>query len=69
MTRKEVTVKSGSISGLSEGTGSQKVEASSWSSRSVSVTVSSSSSSRSERMVSLNDRLRGSSGKSVNTSK
>lgn len=67
MTKTEVRATSGTMRGLSENTGSQKTEASSWSARSVTVTVS--STSRSERISALNDRLRGGGSRSVSSSK
>lgn len=67
MTQKEVTATSGQMSGLSANTRSEKIEATGWSSRHISITVS--GASRSDRIVSINDRLRGSSGKLVSTSK
>jgi len=66
MADKEVSATSGRFSGPTANTGAQKVEASTWTSRSVSITVS--ASNRGERLVSLNDRLRGSSSRSTTTS-
>lgn len=65
MTKTEVRTTSGSILGLSENTGAEKVDATSWSSRSVTVKVS--SSSRGDRVATINERLRGSSPRSVST--
>lgn len=62
-----ITATSGRMNGLMAGTGSEKTESSGWSSRTVLVKVP--SSSRNDRLTILNDRLRGSSGKIVNTSK
>lgn len=63
MAEKEVSATSGRFSGPAVSTGAQKVEASTWTSRSVSITVS--ASRRGERLVTLNDRLRGSSSRST----
>ncbi len=67
MTKTEIKIKSGQISSLNENTGSKRVESLTWSARSVSVTVS--NSSRSERVATINERLRGSGARSVSTSK
>lgn len=66
MTKTEIRTTSGSIEGLSANTRSQKVEATSWSSRSVTVKVS--SSPRSERVASINRRLHGGTSRNVSTS-
>lgn len=67
MNKTEVRATSGTMSRLTENTGPQKTEATTWSSRSVTVTVA--NSSRSERIATLNERLRGAGSRSVSTSK
>lgn len=67
MTKTEIRATSGTMRGLSENTGAQKTEASSWSARSITVTVS--SSPRGQRISALNERLRGVGSRSVNSSK
>lgn len=67
MTKTEVRVTSGAMRSLNENTRPQKTDSGSWSARSVTVTVS--SSSRSERISSLNERLRGNSNRTYVTSK
>lgn len=65
MTRTEIRATSGSIRGMSENTRAPKVDATTWSARSVTVKVS--GSSRSERVSSINERLRGGSTRNVST--
>lgn len=67
MTKTEIKATSGTMRGLSENTGAQKTETSSWSARSVTVTVS--SSSKGERISVLNERLRGVGSRSASSSK
>jgi|JI9StandDraft_2_1071091.scaffolds.fasta_scaffold93711_2 hypothetical protein len=65
MTKTEIKATSGRIERLSENTGVQKVEAGTWSARSITVRVA--GPSRGERVASINDRLRGSAFRNVNT--
>lgn len=67
MSQREITATSGRMNSLVASTGSEKTESAGWSSRTVLVKVP--GSSRNDRLTILNDRLRGSSGKVVNTSK
>jgi len=65
MTITKIRTKSGSIGNLSEITAAQKIEATMWSARSITVKVS--RSSRSERIASINERLRGGTSRNVST--